>query len=462
MKKFLKIAGLVFLIVLLFAAGIYIGLAVYYKNGFSYGTYINGIYCTGKTSEQVAKELNDSFDADNVIVDIDGKLYSINPADIDYTYDFEEVLSGYLSGQNTFLWIENLTDEKSKQILSPRASFDEEKLKEIVHSFLPEYSEEDKTVTIALKEDGYALYDGKIRVLNADKAYEYIRDCIENGAVNITVDDSCYDSLPYTAEEKELINLYSLVEGVQSRSYTYTMGDDSITLSRRGLADMLKVDENGLPVITLGDKGIELDKNLVYDVLTDELNAFNTYNNHDFVTHDGKEIHLDKGTYGNKVDIKAETKFFIDSFNEGEESFNREPSYTSYYGDPGLNDIGDTYVEVCLTEQKMFFYEKGKCKLETPVVTGKLSTNQGTPTGVYYIYRKQKNATLRGPGYAEPVGYWMPVVRGIGIHDSSWRVEYGGEIYKNGGSHGCINTPKDKVAELYEMVEVGTPVVIHE
>lgn len=35
----------------------YIGLAEYYKNGFSYGTWINGVYCTGKTVEEVNEEL---------------------------------------------------------------------------------------------------------------------------------------------------------------------------------------------------------------------------------------------------------------------------------------------------------------------------------------------------------------------------------------------------------------------
>ena len=60
-----------------------------------------------------------------------------------------------------------------------------------------------------------------------------------------------------------------------------------------------------------------------------------------------------------------------------------------------------------------------------------------------------------GPGYASPVKYWMPVKGGIGIHDASWRKEFGGEIYKKSGSHGCINTPTDVMSTLYDMVEGG-------
>lgn len=47
----------------------------------------------------------------------------------------------------------------------------------------------------------------------------------------------------------------------------------------------------------------------------------------------------------------------------------------------------------------------------------------------------------------------------MGIHDADWRREFGGEIYRTNGSHGCINTPPEVMSELYELVEIGTPVV---
>lgn len=58
------------------------------------------------------------------------------------------------------------------------------------------------------------------------------------------------------------------------------------------------------------------------------------------------------------------------------------------------------------------------------------------------------------------MNFWMPVNGGIGIHDAKWRKDFGGDIYKTDGSHGCINTPFDAMSKLYEMVEIGTPVVM--
>ena len=51
---------------------------------------------------------------------------------------------------------------------------------------------------------------------------------------------------------------------------------------------------------------------------------------------------------------------------------------------------------------------------------------------------------------------------GIGFHDADWQTAFGGERYKNGnGSHGCINMPVDKSGELFDMIEPGIPVIIH-
>ncbi|MGN0377506.1 MAG: L,D-transpeptidase, partial [Suilimivivens sp.] len=136
------------------------------------------------------------------------------------------------------------------------------------------------------------------------------------------------------------------------------------------------------------------------------------------------------------------------------------PQYTQMAQKQGLNDIGDTYIEVDMTEQMLYYYKEGELVIETPVVTGNTSLKRGTPCGTNYVYGKQKNRTLRGEGYTAFVKYWIPVNGNIGIHDSSWRKEYGGDIYIKNGSHGCINTPEEEVSKLYDMVEIGTPCIM--
>lgn len=68
---------------------------------------------------------------------------------------------------------------------------------------------------------------------------------------------------------------------------------------------------------------------------------------------------------------------------------------------------------------------------------------------------------LVGPTWNDHVDYWMPFDGQIGLHDSSWRTEYGGDIYLTDGSHGCVNTPLDAMATIYNNITVGTLVVVY-
>ena len=180
---------------------------------------------------------------------------------------------------------------------------------------------------------------------------------------------------------------------------------------------------------------------------------------HTFQSTRGDLITLENGTYGNELDRKKETAFLEQAVLERKDVL-RQPEYLRKAWAQGLNDIGDTYIEIDITQQKMYFYQNGECMIDTPVVTGNMMRKRETPEGVFYIYLKQKNRVLRGPGYAAHVDFWMPVKNGIGIHDALWRDEFGGEIYKTEGSHGCINTPHDVMEKLYDMAEIGMPVVI--
>ncbi|MDD7740137.1 MAG: L,D-transpeptidase, partial [Lachnospiraceae bacterium] len=125
------------------------------------------------------------------------------------------------------------------------------------------------------------------------------------------------------------------------------------------------------------------------------------------------------------------------------------------------DDIGDSYVEVDLVNQKVWLYQNGEQLLATECVSGTYGTDRQTPGGVYSITYKQSPAVLRGPGYESPVTYWMPFNGGIGLHDASWRGQFGGNIYINGGSHGCVNLPNSVAKKIYENLDVGTPVIVY-
>ena len=120
----------------------------------------------------------------------------------------------------------------------------------------------------------------------------------------------------------------------------------------------------------------------------------------------------------------------------------------------------NTYIIVTKSTQTLDYYEKGVLVFSSPVVTG---DDYDTPLGSYAVNNKMPRARLVGPNneWDVYVNWWIAFIGGShGFHDSSWRTEFGGNVWKYNPTHGCINLPRDKAYELYEWVEIGTPVYI--
>ncbi len=122
--------------------------------------------------------------------------------------------------------------------------------------------------------------------------------------------------------------------------------------------------------------------------------------------------------------------------------------------------ISGTYIAVSIASQKMSYYQNGELLVQTDVVTGKLDGHQ-TPRGYYKVQNKDDNCWLTGPDYCVFVKYWVGFYGAYGLHDASWRSNFGGDLYRYGGSHGCVNTPDEAMATIFEQVTIGTPVLVY-
>ena len=122
--------------------------------------------------------------------------------------------------------------------------------------------------------------------------------------------------------------------------------------------------------------------------------------------------------------------------------------------------LGDTYVEVSIDRQVMAFYQDGELVTAGDVVTGRPWGYQ-TPTGLFEAWSKSPDCWLVGPDYCVFVKYWVAFLDVYyGLHDASWRTEFGGDQYLTNGSHGCVNTPDDVMKTIYDRIELDTPVLI--
>ncbi|MBP5385428.1 MAG: L,D-transpeptidase family protein, partial [Lachnospiraceae bacterium] len=270
-----------------------------------------------------------------------------------------------------------------------------------------------------------------------------------------------YEAPKATSLQERVLDRWETVDKVQNAEVLYTDGELSLMADRHEIARWIATDANKQPVLDANGDVI-INEDAVRDFLLRLSDIFNTdQKNRVWTKFKGGTVEIPSRNKGFIVDEEAElaslTKTVVKGWKE-----QRKPIYSQEGLGHGNEEVGDTYVEVDLSNQKLYYIENGKLKLQSDVVTGCKRYHNDTPSMITSIYFMQQGRTLRGENYATFVYYWMAFYNHYGLHDATWRSKFGGDIYLTDGSHGCVNMPKENAAKLYDMVHVGTPVVLYE
>ncbi|MDR2929665.1 MAG: L,D-transpeptidase family protein [Propionibacteriaceae bacterium] len=90
------------------------------------------------------------------------------------------------------------------------------------------------------------------------------------------------------------------------------------------------------------------------------------------------------------------------------------------------------------------------------VVIGRPATP--TYTGIFKVYWKLEKQTMRGEGYEQEDVPWIAYFNGdIGLHGNYWVTQMG-----QAASHGCVGIPVAQAKVMYDWIEYGTMVVVHD
>ena len=123
-----------------------------------------------------------------------------------------------------------------------------------------------------------------------------------------------------------------------------------------------------------------------------------------------------------------------------------------------VGDLKGTFAIIDISDQTAYLYEDNELITSTPVVTGKNSTP--TTKGLHEVWLMESNRYLTGADFKVHVDVVAFFHNGEGIHDASWRSAFGGELYKNNGSHGCVNMPTEAAKTFYSNLSVGDKVLV--
>jgi hypothetical protein len=454
---------------ILLAAG-YCALMYYYKINIPYGTWVNDIYCTGMSYEEVADKL---LEQDQTLLAIDvidkeGNTYHLVPERelymVSYTEGLGKAIASY--GAAGLFTEKHITHAPIWKILSEKweSYFDTLEFVQMAKHRL----QMQPRMEIIEAENGYVLLDHLEDSLDIQKASEVIVAALEAGEKQISLlEAGCYFTPDYILEDREIIAEFRALEDFckRMRLDLTIQGKMVYTIDWKVLKDWILRDENGDYIYS---KGIDLmlDEAKVKEYVSKLDEELTSYWGRpwQFVDHNGETIEVKAGNFGRVLKTALLTQAIFKAYEHCIYG-SYELEFVFYPKAAEKVDfsvgVGTSYVEVDIEEQHIYVYMDGECVLDSPCVTGNVSWNMETPKGVFYIEYKQRNRTLRGPDYATPVSYWMHFYNHCGFHDAYWRRSFGGEIYLKDGSHGCVNMPPTKAKELYELVYAGMPVVIY-
>ncbi|WP_429188616.1 L,D-transpeptidase family protein [Fusobacterium sp. PH5-44] len=468
-KKFSKFLLVLFLIFA--SASAYFGKQIfdtYSQEKFFKGVYINGINCENLTIDEVERKIKTKVEnyelsikfRDNEIVDIKGQNF-------DYHYVSNDKVKNIQKNQKWYKWFYGQFKQEEYEI-DENYAFDEKKLKEEILSLEPLSAQ----AQIAPKDAYIMFQNNQFIIVKEEQGKTIDKDLVCNAIINAVKNNSkdvdiekidAYSKPTLYSDSDVLIKELDNLNRIAKISITLELCNNTTEiLDGNILKEWLNIDNDGNYYFDEADLISELKiyvKNLAKKA--DNIGRERTFK----TTLQGTKI-IKGGSYGFMINQKSEVEQLKDDV-MNQRIVSREPKYLIRELGPENDGIGTTYVEIDMTNQRVWFYIDGELYLETPCVTGTFTNlKRRTPGGTYYVYYLERNRVLRGQRqpdgtfeYESPVSYWMPFNKGIGLHDATWRGRFGGKIFLYSGSHGCINMPSGKAAAMYKKMKIGIPVV---
>lgn len=428
---------------------------VYYNNRFLPSTVINGEDCSGKTVEEVSQIMEEKVNDyhltivyNDIIVD---ELYG---RDINLSFgDMDVVLDDICDHQKKISWIKGLVFDSEPISTSKGLYYDADILNQFINSSLVL----SMTSTIKSENAGLEYVDGEYQIKPAVYGDEINKTAFINkligsvNSLNTSVDinrDECFIMPELTEDNKALIKSCKEANKLIQNKIELNVTDDLFELPVDLKKDWLAVDSTGELIFNsdaFSRYMDRLDKSYSY---SDDEREFKTYHG-DTVTVKGGDFN----TAVNRTKLTGDMSLAM---------LNQRDSrvvvdFISYEN----SEIGNSYIEVDLSNQMLWMFINGEQVVAAPVITGKDDGEHNTPEGVYRLKSKTQNTTVTENGESKEVAYYIGVNGDVGICDASWKNLFGGSVYKNDGSDGSVYVLEDSAKDIYENCYENMPVIMY-
>lgn len=471
---------------------------IYYGNRWYKNTYINDVDVSGKTLDESKKMILQKLDGYGLTVNgrDNGKL-TIDGQDIDYSLKINKEFDKLFKNAHE---TSPLFSGKNELSVNYDVEYDHEKLNKII-----------KKADIVTGSDDYKIVRPKsatVKYSAKKQQYECVKEVMGNSIIKEELTAGIQDALSKaettldindTAEEPS----EHVLKGVY-RTPKVTSDDEALqkrldasnkTALRfvswnmgKGVTEQITPTEISKWITYNGEK-IKYDWDEVSDWVEDFCKKYKTVGiDRKVKMHNGKTVTVKGGDYGWQIDYDKTLKQakkalqekidqdLIDAYIEtpSEENrdaltFKRKVQYanTAFRKDyENFTDDWDpdNYIEISLSNQKVYVIRNGKVKFSCKTISGRPTPDRATKKGAYFIKEHQESRVLRGADYETPVTNWVRITwTGTGFHSATWQPwsRWTKDLYKTRGSHGCLNLSLEDSREIYRLTKYREPVFIY-
>ncbi|HPR24691.1 MAG TPA: peptidoglycan binding domain-containing protein, partial [Bacillota bacterium] len=387
------------------------------SENFPKNTFINGIDCSGLDLEEAEKVLIEEWESREFVIMQDNEEIG-NIKNFGFEYDIEDPLNEAL--------LHSAINPLYTNTIKPQNNlFVPMNISRISDSFKKQFNKlkvlHQKSVTKT--ENAYVdMSDNDFDIVkevygnNIDKDlfFDTIISDIENNVFSLEyIKKDFYEKPTITSENSSLLAKQEYCRQYLSMEITYDFEDRKNTVPPYALDKMI--------IVKAGT--VSVDRDAVAKYIKSLAAEYDTLGiTREFEGTDGITVEVSGGSYGWLMDQEAEIEWLYRAVKKGKNVL-REPEYLQTAFSRSENDIGDSYVEIDLGNQRMWMYKNGQLIVSSSVVTGTPTKNKPTYSGTYRLAYKQPNRVLKGEDwdgtqYESPVKYWMPFNRGQGMHDA--------------------------------------------
>ena len=452
---------------------IYLGGAWFFSTHFYPRSTLGDIDVSLQDAATVTSELDNRMSTYALDVTGDGFSWTVSAADAGLDLDHHAVAQAALDDNNPWTWPVQMLfshDEGNEN----EGSLDEDGLRQAVEAQVATYNEgrtapQDATIAYDDASGSFAVVAEKPGdQLSSDAVFNAVKSALLSLEPTLELGDSELAQPTRHSTDPELAQAVSDANDLLGVNITLTMGGTQVaTVDSSVLSGWITLDENYKASVSNDAVTAWVDQ------LASQLDTVGTQRT--YTRPDGKQITVAGGTYGWTSDEAAlvdAVKKAVTDKQSGELAVPTKQTAAKYTA-LGQQDWG-AYVDIDLVEQHARYYDaSGNLLWESGVITANTNGGYETPTGVYFLNNKARNQTLIGlpdpatgePLYRSQVSYWMPFVDNmIGLHDASWQASSSfsnPSAYLSVGSHGCVNLPTSQAAALYDIIQVGDCVIVH-